>query len=120
LAVLTKTPAGLPLDLGSDVVVEYADRLDTPPQAIDVVILDAGAGNGWPIDNALAGAALCRGRCGVVVLCSSAADAKLVETRTASRDVVTVATEHLRPGDLQHLVKAMLARTRSKPRHRGG
>ena len=120
LAVLTTAHALLARDLGEDVRVELADRLATPPQGIDVVILDSAAGDGWPVDNALAAAALCRGICGMVVLCSSAADAELIERRAASIDLVTVAVGRLLPGDLAQLVMGLVARASAKPRPGGG
>jgi|GEM_PF-2060801 len=120
LAVPSRAPAAPPLDLGEAVDVAYADRLATAPHGIDVVILDAAAGDGWPVDNALAAAALCRGRCALVVLCSSAADAELIEKRAASSTVAAVVDERLLPGDLAQVVKGLVARAGTKPRPGGG
>lgn len=117
LAVASRATSASPLDFGRDADVTYADRFDTLPDAIDVVVLDAAAGDGWPVDNALTASARCRGRCALVVLCNSAADATLIEKRTASSGVAAVVGGRLEPGDLAALVNGMVARSRgtSKP-----
>lgn len=121
LAVLAGDRAGLSLELGDDVSVDRVSRLSmaTRVDEVDVVIFDAAAGDGWPFDNALAAAAICSGRCGLLVLCTSAADVTTLEQQLDGSLVLPVVLDSSAETELDRLVQGLAAKWRVAGKRQG-
>ncbi len=83
--------------------------------AVDLVLADPGIGDGWPTDTAERLVRGLQSAVPLILLCESAADAKLIEARLGRGEVSILSREHLTPDQLVTAIRGAIVNFQARP-----
>ena len=83
--------------------------------AVDLVLADPGIGDGWPTETAERLVRGLQSTVPLILVCESAADAKLIEARLGRAEVGILLRDHLTPEQLVTAIRGAIVNFQARP-----
>ena len=83
--------------------------------AVDLVLADPGIGDGWPTDTAERLVRELQSTVPLILVCESAADAKLIEARLGRAEAGILLRDHLTPEQLVTAIRGAIVNFQARP-----